>query len=76
MTTAIVILSMLLSFALGAYTATKTLQMGLKFKMQVEEGTKPELNPIEKIVEKERERKEVDKINNETAEMLRDIISF
>lgn len=76
MTTVLIIIGMLLSFVLGAYTATKTLQMGLKYKMDIEEGIKPELNPIEKIVERERERKEVEKINNETAEMLSDILNF
>ena len=74
MTTAIIIIAMLLSFGLGAYTATKTLQMGLKYKMDIEEGIKPELNPIEKIVERERERKEVEKVNNLTQEMLNDIM--
>lgn len=67
---------MLLSFTLGAYTATKTLQMGLKYKMDMDEGIKPELNPIEKIVERERERKEIEKVNNQTAEMLNDILNF
>lgn len=76
MTTVLIILGMLLSFALGAYTATKTLQMGLKYKMDMEEGIKPELNPIEKIVERERERKEIEKVNNQTAEMLNDILNF
>ena len=76
MTTVLIILGMLLSFALGAYTATKTLQMGLKYKMDMEEGIKPELNPIEKIVDKERERKEIEKVNNQTAEMLNDILNF
>ena len=76
MITAIIILAMLLSFITGAYTATKTLQMGLKYKMEMAEGTKPELNPIEKFVERERERKEVEKVNNVTSEMLNDIMNF
>ena len=33
---------MLLSFGLGAFTATKTLQMGLKYQMEMKEGVKPE----------------------------------
>lgn len=76
MVTVLIIIGMLLSFALGAYTATKTLQMGLKYKMDMDEGIKPELNPIEKIVERERERKEIEKVNNQTAEMLSDILNF
>ena len=67
---------MLLSFGLGAFTATKTLQVGLKYQMDIQEGKKPELNPIEKFVERERERKEVEKVNNVTSEMLNDIMNF
>ena len=74
MVTILIIIGMLASFSLGAYSATKTLQMGLKYKMQVEEGTKPELNPIEKIVNSERDRKEVDKYNSELKEMFSDIM--
>ena len=74
MVTAIVILAMLLSFITGAYTATKTLQMGLKYKMEIAEGTKPELNPIEKIIIREREQAEIKKVNNLTEEMLSDIM--
>lgn len=74
MLTISIIIAMLLSFITGAYTATKTLQMGLKYKMDIAEGTKPELNPIEKIVMRERERAEVEKVNNLTQEMITDIM--
>jgi len=72
--TILIIIGMLASFSLGAYSATKTLQMGLKYKMQVEEGTKTELNTIEKIVNSESDRKELDKYNSELKEMFSDIM--
>ena len=75
MITAIIILAMLLSFITGAYTATKTLQMGLKYKMEMAEGVKPELNPIERFTERQ-EKKEIEKVNNHTEEMLNDIMKF
>lgn len=64
---------MLLSFGLGAFVSTKTLQLGLKYQMQVTKEEKPELNVFERI-DRERERKEVEKVNNLTSEMLSDIM--
>lgn len=75
MVTVLVIVSMLLSFALGAFTATKTLQMGLKYKMDIDDGIKPTLNPIERMIEREQAKKEIEK-SNEVSEMLNDIMSF
>ena len=60
---------MLLSFAIGAFVATKTLQLGLKYNMQINKEVVPELNIFERI-DRERERKEVEKVNNLTQEML------
>jgi len=64
---------MLLSFAIGAFVATKTLQLGLKYNMQINKEVVPELNIFERI-DRERERKEVEKVNNLTQEMLTDIM--
>ena len=75
MVTVLVIVSMLTAFALGAFTATKTLQMGLKYKMDIDDGIKPTLNPIERMIEREQAKKEIEK-SNEVSEMLNDIMSF
>ena len=75
MVTTLIILSMLLSFGLGAFTATKTIQMGLKYQIEMKEGVKPELNPIERFAERQ-EKKEIEKVNNLTEEMLNDIMNF
>ena len=64
---------MLLSFGLGAFVATKTLQLGLKYQIQVTKEEKPELNIFDRM-DKERERKELEKVNNLTQEMLSDIM--
>ena len=69
----LITIGMLLSFALGAFVATKTLQLGLKYQMLINKEVVPELNVFERI-DKERERKEVEKINNLTSEMLSDIM--
>jgi len=73
MITILIILAMLLSFAIGAFVATKTLQLGLKYNMQINKEVVPELNIFERI-DRERERKEVEKVNNLTQEMLTDIM--
>ena len=64
---------MLLSFGLGAFVATKTLQLGLKYQIQVEKKEPPELNVFDRM-DKERERKEIEKVNNLTQDMLSDIL--
>ena len=73
MVTVLIILAMLLSFGLGAFVATKTLQLGLKYQIQVENKEPPELNVFERM-DKERERKELEKVNNLTQDMLSDIL--
>jgi hypothetical protein len=73
MTTILIILAMLLSFGLGAFVATKTLQLGLKYQIQVEKKEPPELNVFDRM-DKERERKEIEKVNNLTQDMLSDIL--
>ena len=73
MITMLIVLSMLLSFGLGAFVATKTLQLGLKYQIQVTKEEKPELNIFDRM-DKERERKELEKVNNLTQEMLSDIM--
>jgi len=73
MITILIVLSMLLSFGLGAFVATKTLQLGLKYQIQVTKEEKPELNIFDRM-DKERERKELEKVNNLTQEMLSDIM--
>ena len=72
--------SMALCFAIGAYTGVKSLQMGLKYQMQMVKGEMPELKPIADVIEKHQEIKErqeikheVKKMNNVTNEMLNDI---
>jgi len=69
MVTVLVVVAMAISFALGAYVATKTLQLGLKYQMQIEKGVEPELNPIEQIVK----RQEQKKVENNTDEMISEI---
>jgi hypothetical protein len=73
MVTILIILAMLLSFGLGAFVATKTLQLGLKYQIQVEKKEPPELNVFDRM-DKERERKEIEKVNNLTQDMLSDIL--
>jgi predicted secreted protein len=73
MVTILIILAMLLSFGLGAFVATKTLQLGLKYQVLINKEVAPELNVFERI-DRERERKEVEKVNNLTSEMLSDIM--
>ena len=73
MITILIVLSMLLSFGLGAFVATKTLQLGLKYQVLISKEETPELNVFERI-DRERERKEVEKVNNLTSEMLSDIM--
>ena len=80
MVTITVMVSMVLAFILGAYTGVKSLQMGLKYQMQMAEGKKPELKPIADAVERHQEHKERNeviqeskKLNNITDEMLKDI---
>jgi len=53
MITMLIVLSMLLSFGLGAFVATKTLQLGLKYQIQVTKEEKPELNIFDRV-DKER----------------------
>jgi len=69
MVTVLVVIAMAISFALGAYVATKTMQLGLKYQMQIEKGVEPELNPIEQIVK----RQEQKKVENNTDEMISEI---
>lgn len=73
MVTILITIGMLLSFALGAFVATKTLQLGLKYQIQINKEEAPELNVFERI-DKERERKAVESINNVTSEMFADIM--
>jgi len=72
--------AMVLCFALGAYIGVKSLQMGLKYQMQMTKGETPELKPIVDVIEKHQEIKERQeikheskKLNNVTNEMLNDI---
>lgn len=74
------IIAMVLCFVLGAYTGVKSVQIGLKYQVQLSKGEMPELKPIENIVNKVQEvkaqqesKKEVKKLNNVTSEMLNDI---
>lgn len=65
---------MVSSFALGAFVATKTLQLGLKYHMQMDKGIAPELKPLRDIIDDSSVRHEAKKTNNLTSEMLSDIL--
>ena len=76
----ITMVAMVLCFVLGAYTGVKSLQMGLKYQMQMVKGETPELKPVANVIEKHQEIKErqeikheAKKLNNVTNEMLNDI---
>ena len=71
MTYMVITLGMIFAFVIGAYTGIKAVQMGLKFKTQVEKGMAPKMDkPVKEFFEK----KEEQKISNNTQEMISDIL--
>lgn len=69
MVTILTLGAMLLAFALGAFTTAKCMQLGLKYQMQMHDGVKPELKPLEPIIQ----RHEAKKQNAMTDEFISEI---
>ena len=71
MLTVVIILGMLLSFSIGAYTGIKSVQMGLKFQVQIEKNIEP---VMDKPVKEFFNAKSAKKAANNTNEMISDIL--
>lgn len=71
MITIAIILGLLISFSIGAYTGVKAVQMGLKFQMQIERKIEPQMDkPVKEFFQAKEEKKVV----NKTQEMISDIL--
>ncbi len=73
MVTVLVVIAMALSFSLGAYTGVKSIQMGLRYQMQIAKGVEPVLSPVKDVFERMDAEREVKKVNNVTSEMISDL---
>lgn len=74
MLTIAVIVGIIASYALGAYTGVKCVQMGLKYQMDIKDGIKPVLNPIREAVERHEDKQAANDYNNVTNEMISDLL--
>ena len=71
MVTVAIILGMLIAFTLGAYTGIKAVQMGLKFKYQIEKKTEPKMDePVKQFFDRKEEKKAV----SVSTQMISDIM--
>ncbi len=67
-----IVLGMLIAFITGAYTGIKAVQMGLKFKVQIEKNVEPKMDePVKEFFD----RKAEEKVVNNTSVMISDILS-
>lgn len=72
----VLVISLLLAFVTGFYCAIKSVNLGLKWQIQVKEGKEPELkSPIAPIVEAVKQSKEK-KIVQYTAEQMQEYTPF
>ena len=71
MITIVIVLGMLVSFGTGAYTSIKAVQMGLKFKYQIEKKTEPKMDePVKQFFDRKEEKKAV----SVSTQMISDIM--
>jgi len=74
MTYIIIALAVIISFALGAFIGVKSVQLGLKYQMQIQKGVEPTLSPIRDVIDDITSTQNAKQANNETAEMIGDIL--
>ncbi len=57
MITIAIVLGMLVAFITGAYTGIKAVQMGLKFKVQIEKKIEPKMDePVKQFFDRKEEK--------------------